>query len=383
MSETSGGSYPFTLDGGTNTVLHLKNTSDQRKWVIVQIQFPDGSTYNPDQVWLEPYQTVAVDVQKLRDENKQDIRGSNFPANANRGQIIWLGTRGHTIIGRAEQVDVGTGTSNSFSCGIPCQCDPNPVWPTMSPSEGEFLVTYSGTPFNTQQLYLDCHHQYYGPYNRNDDADWYSTNSSVASVSGAGQVTANSFGTAEISAIWWEDWHYWEGAPQNECSDEPDSVDASAEITIGCGDERTEIIQEYATYGVNTPHPTCSEFASSGGSTNFSWSELNGGFSSGNPHSPWGIVKSGLTTGLEATRTNYNRGGITLTSGYRCPHGNYAVGGVSQSLHMRGRAADMKSAEHSWTETEFGLLKTAADATSPTESFFWNTYPDHHYHAAW
>jgi hypothetical protein len=50
---------------------------------------------------------------------------------------------------------------------------------------------------------------------------------------------------------------------------------------------------------------------------------------------------------------------------------------------MHGQAADMYSSDHAWTEPEFNLLKAAADATGPIESFFWNTYADHHYHAAW
>jgi len=95
------------------------------------------------------------------------------------------------------------------------------------------------------------------------------------------------------------------------------------------------------------------------------------------------MVTSGLTNGLEATRTNYNRGGILLTSGYRCPDGNAAAGGVATSLHMHGRAADMYSAAHSWTAEEFRLLRDAANLTGPTESFTWDTYDDHHYHAAW
>lgn len=149
-----------------------------------------------------------------------------------------------------------------------------------------------------------------------------------------------------------------------------------------CADDRDNMIEEYRGGQVNWT-PACGDFASSGGSANFTWSELNGGFSTGNPHSPWGIAKTELTDGLEATRTAYNRGGILLTSGYRCPHGNAAVGGVSQSLHMHGRAADMYSNDHSWTETEFNLLRDAADGTSPTELFFWTTYADHHLHAAW
>ncbi len=160
-----------------------------------------------------------------------------------------------------------------------------------------------------------------------------------------------------------------------------------------CGDERDDIIREYTFYGVSSLSPSCLNFASSGGSGNFSWSELNGGFTNGNPHNPWGIVTSGLVTGLEATRTNYNRGGILLTSGYRCPHGNNSVGGATQSYHMHGRAGDMYSEDHSWvvngtimwTEIEFNLMKAAAESTSPAPflSFDWEMYADRHYHAAW
>ena len=161
--------------------------------------------------------------------------------------------------------------------------------------------------------------------------------------------------------------------------------------TEACGGTVTTIISEYQQFRVNL-QPTCGDFATEDNdpADHFSWSELNGGFTDGNPHQPWGMVRQGLTTGLEATRTNYNRGGILLTSGFRCPHGNFSpsVGGAVNSYHMHGRAADMYSADHggqNWTEDEFILLKAAADATAPQpiESFPWTKYPDHHYHAAW
>jgi hypothetical protein len=164
------------------------------------------------------------------------------------------------------------------------------------------------------------------------------------------------------------------------------SLDFTSQSTsvLWCGDERGNIIAEYPSYGVSFT-PTCSDFSSSGGTEHFSWSELNGGFSTGNPHNPWGIVRPSLTTGLEATRSNYNRGGIRLTSGYRCPHGNANVSGVQNSYHVHGRAADLYSSDHAWTEEEFALLKAAAIATSPgpIEALDWNTYADHHFHAAW
>lgn len=82
--------------------------------------------------------------------------------------------------------------------------------------------------------------------------------------------------------------------------------------TVPCDGTVTTIISEYQQYHVNL-QPMCGDFATDGGTTNFSWERLNGGFTDGNPHRPWGMIRQGLLNGLEATRTIYNRGGILLT----------------------------------------------------------------------
>lgn len=43
---------------------------------------------------------------------------------------------------------------------------------------------------------------------------------------------------------------------------------------------------------------------------------------------------------LDSIRIHYNKA-IKVTSGYRCPQLNKSIGGVSNSLHLRGRAADL------------------------------------------
>lgn len=151
-----------------------------------------------------------------------------------------------------------------------------------------------------------------------------------------------------------------------------------------CGDDRDVMADEYSTHGVNWA-PACTDFTDFGSTVNFSWSELNGGFSTGNPHQPWGHISGSLRVGLESTRSNYARGGIRLSSGYRCPHGNTAVGSTARqtSLHMHGRAADMYSSDHLWTEDEFNRLRLAASSTGPSELFQWSSYSDRHLHAAW
>jgi hypothetical protein len=161
-----------------------------------------------------------------------------------------------------------------------------------------------------------------------------------------------------------------------------------------CNDARSALDQEYVdtysggsmyfSYGL-LPHCTWvdGDFNSSGGSTNFSWDELNGHFRSGNPNYPWGIVRTSLVVGLEATRTDYNSRGITLSSGYRTPSGNaIQPQSVFASYHVYGRAADMCSSDicasrgcANWTVDEFNVLRQAAANTGNTvELLFYHVH---------
>lgn len=47
---------------------------------------------------------------------------------------------------------------------------------------------------------------------------------------------------------------------------------------------------------------------------------------------------------LQSVRNQYG-GAIRITSGYRCPALNRAVGGVPDSYHLRGAAADLQAAD--------------------------------------
>lgn len=173
----------------------------------------------------------------------------------------------------------------------------------------------------------------------------------------------------------------------------------NAKAVWDCDDLRSDLNQEYIdTYSGNSVYffsgylPNCDPWdggwATGPDYPNFSWEELNGGFTNGNPHRPYGIIRAALINGLQATRTNFG-GPIPLSGAYRCPHGNASLPGAAfNSRHVHGRAADMCAAgqpDCGWTQESFTALKMAAEATSPppVESFPWERYPDHHYHAAW
>lgn len=54
-------------------------------------------------------------------------------------------------------------------------------------------------------------------------------------------------------------------------------------------------------------------------------------------------VDAELITVLEQIRNYFNRP-VVVTSGYRCPARNEAVGGAHGSMHMEGKAADIQVA---------------------------------------
>ena len=98
-------------------------------------------------------------------------------------------------------------------------------------------------------------------------------------------------------------------------------------------DERDQCRQEYIDMEKDD-FPERGEFSNSGGSDHFTFGELNSG------HYDWGIVTDALYTGLEATRTNYGHP-MDVRSGYRNPIHNADEGGVPESRHIYGLAADI------------------------------------------
>jgi hypothetical protein len=176
MNEMMEGAYPWTLENGTNTVLHLKNTTDKSVVGLVVFTFP-GGTYNPDRIKLEPYQTVAIDIQKLKDSKKLDVRQKLFPVDAMHGQVVWRQETPYSLIGRAEEVDSKAGIARSFSCEVDC-C--SWYYQDFSLDPGGFVTGYNeGT---------DCSGYSFGPYASQANY-WYSDNTSIATIDSWGTVS--------------------------------------------------------------------------------------------------------------------------------------------------------------------------------------------------
>jgi hypothetical protein len=191
MTETLASVYPFNLENGNNTVLHLKNTTGQSVSGIVLIGYYDGGidkTYNWPPVVLEPYQTIAIDIQKLQDSKKPDVRGVVFPGDVKRGQIEWIQRTPNTMIGRAEQTNVKEGIASSFSCNMAC-CQYFSQSDSLSPSGWSGSV---GESFVSTALAqgIDCTDRLFGPSPDGSASNWY-----APQVPPVATVTSSGFNT--------------------------------------------------------------------------------------------------------------------------------------------------------------------------------------------
>ena len=191
--------YPWTVENGTLTVLHLKNTTNKTVEAGVLIRF-DGGIYDPDKFELQPYQTIDLDIKRLKDSKKPDVLGHVFPSSATHGQLEWFQITPNTMIGRAEGTDVEAGIDRSFSCYSDC-C-------------GNFSQSYNLLPypmvglvggsagFSAAETYEDCYANVYFYQNQQSSAtSWTSNTQSVATVNNGGGVAFVGPGTAYVTAI--------------------------------------------------------------------------------------------------------------------------------------------------------------------------------------
>jgi hypothetical protein len=206
------GINPWTLEDGTRSVLHLKNTTGDAVQAWATLDFPGGS-YNLPLLSFEPYQTIAIDIETLKNSKKPDARGMPFPANATHGQAVWFAEVPYSLVGRTEQTNLSDGIARSFSCQINCcnnffrqacvstaPCFPNwnsPVGnPTLTPVSGLTGTVGNHGTVTAYQYGSFCDGSTFGP-SAIVASTWTTSNSSVATVSG-GTVSYVSAGTANI-----------------------------------------------------------------------------------------------------------------------------------------------------------------------------------------
>ncbi|MCY4233065.1 MAG: D-Ala-D-Ala carboxypeptidase family metallohydrolase [Bacteroidetes bacterium] len=137
------------------------------------------------------------------------------------------------------------------------------------------------------------------------------------------------------------------------------------------------MIKEYKDLSVGFT-PSCSDFRTIGSTKNFSWNEFMGNWANGNEygkHRPYGIMDQSVMNRVQQLRDSMNAP-VILTSGYRCPAGNRAVGGKINSRHMHGTAVDIRTG---CDRKLFNQLANKAKSLGFRHTE-WGRYPDCHLH---
>ena len=85
------------------------------------------------------------------------------------------------------------------------------------------------------------------------------------------------------------------------------------------------------------------------------------------------VVQQGLYDLLEMLRAKFGKA-IYINSGYRSPEHNAAVGGVKNSYHVQGMAADIRPRYGKDFEHELGLIKNVLEELVFIKtSFMWTS----------
>jgi hypothetical protein len=135
---------------------------------------------------------------------------------------------------------------------------------------------------------------------------------------------------------------------------------------------RAQIKAEYAKYNVNLT-PQCEDFSDARHPDHFSFNELNtGDYTVALIRDP--LIVGSSTDGLEKWRSQYGSP-MTVTSAYRNPARNQAVGGAAGSRHVFGDAADIATGgDHNvWNSLQTAAQNANADFIETTaDACGWN-----------
>lgn len=210
------GGYPWYIEGDSSTTVFIKNITPRQQDYVAFLILPDNSQYMIGMKQAEPHQTVEVDLRALRDNQVPDENGKTIPLNVTHGQFQWSlrlkedSDRGDpfeqiALIGRSEQVDAAKAISSNYACEN-C-CVGNFVGGRISPNSVSAEVGGPGSngQYRAYETEENC---YTTPYEHTVNASWRSSNTSVATVDGSGNVTGQGPGSTTITASWGVNYTY-------------------------------------------------------------------------------------------------------------------------------------------------------------------------------
>jgi hypothetical protein len=203
---SSTGGYPWFIKGSSSTVIFIKNVTGEAQQFMLSIVYPGGQWGSKIRI-LEPSQTFALDVSKLRDSQEKGLDDKVVPLDATAGHVSWSsrGKKDIVLIGRAQTVDLTNGLTSTYECQ--CVCPWNVIESRMMPSSISVLPGYVAT-YQFQNRFVDCSGFDKGWWDVSPSfSDLTSSNPGVANwtdFSSTPQATAFAPGTTSLGASWLE-----------------------------------------------------------------------------------------------------------------------------------------------------------------------------------
>lgn len=195
------GSNPWHVDSQTDSILFLTDESDQPARIGFHV-VANGVTYYLTSLKLNPHETRAINIRKLRDAQNTDFLKNRIPADASDGSVEWNRIDNVAVTGRVVVIQKNQGTASAYDCCM-CPCPESYYALSFSPTS-YYVITGGSVLITAWGNYRACNH---GPTDYQDDslgATWKSWTTSVAVMNAAdpGEVDGVAGGTSSITATY-------------------------------------------------------------------------------------------------------------------------------------------------------------------------------------
>jgi hypothetical protein len=263
------GAHPWRLDEETESIMFLTNMGERPARIGFDV-VAGGTHYYLTRLKLQPRETRAIDLRKLRDEQKPDFRKNRIPINATDGSVLWSRLDNVPIMGRLVVLQRHKGIASNYDCYI-CDCTADYVALAMDPSSLALLV--DGTwMWETRGKFQEHCNTYY--WWIDVDSSFVSANPAIASTTYHGLVTGRSGGQTTITATH-TDLYYTYSSTLHECveHERTRSTGGQANVATISGPQTVWWFNGQTPSGYAT---TITLTAQPSGASSYSWSLLAG-----------------------------------------------------------------------------------------------------------
>jgi hypothetical protein len=121
---------PWHLGPDTESILFLPNESNQPARIGFKVTANGSPSYYLTSLNLNPHETRAIDLRKLRDAQKPDSKKNTIPATATDGSVTWGRIDNLPVMGRLMVINRQQGMPSNCDC-FACPCPPTATKATL------------------------------------------------------------------------------------------------------------------------------------------------------------------------------------------------------------------------------------------------------------